>query len=63
VTLRLLGITIEDEWNLQLLHSFCNRVKRDRLTAQALDLAAAHGITLTGVPMEGTQNQDRIGIH
>jgi 5-methylcytosine-specific restriction endonuclease McrA len=41
------GFVIEEDWNLQLLHSSCNRSKSDRITAQALRLAAAHGIELT----------------
>lgn len=41
------GIVIEEDWNLQLLHASCNRSKRERITAQAVALAAEHGIELT----------------
>jgi 5-methylcytosine-specific restriction endonuclease McrA len=41
------GFVIEDEWNLQVLHDVCNLSKSDRITPQALALAAEHGITLT----------------
>ena len=41
------GFIIEDEWNLQALHAFCNRSKSDKVTPRALALAAEHGITLT----------------
>jgi len=40
------GVVIEDDWNIQLLHAICNIVKRDRITPQALSLAAEHGITI-----------------
>lgn len=40
------GLVIEDEWNLQLLHARCNQQKSDRITPQAVSLAAAHGLTL-----------------
>lgn len=33
----------DEDWNLQLLHSRCNHVKGDRLTAEAIDLAAQYG--------------------
>lgn len=33
----------DEDWNLQLLHSRCNHVKGDRLTAEAITLAAQHG--------------------
>lgn len=35
------------EWNLQVLHGPCNREKWDRITPQALALAATHDIALT----------------
>ena len=41
------GVVIEAEWNLQVLHQRCNRVKFAKITPQALALAAAHGINLT----------------
>ena len=40
------GVVIEDDWNLRLLHSFCNRTKYAKITPEALALAAEHGITL-----------------
>jgi hypothetical protein len=46
VTLRTLGRAIDEEWNLQVLHGSCNRSKGDKFTAQALDLAAVHGLAL-----------------
>lgn len=40
-----------EPWNMQVLHSDCNRAKRDRLTPRALTLAAEHGLRLlTGTP-------------
>lgn len=40
------GLVIEDEWNLQLLHGRCNQQKADRITPQAIELAAEHGLVL-----------------
>ena len=34
-------------WNLQLLHTECNSAKGKTITAEALDLAAAHGVTIS----------------
>lgn len=36
----------DEQWNLQLLHDSCNRAKRDKLTPQALALAAERGISI-----------------
>ncbi|MGI9005370.1 MAG: HNH endonuclease [Streptosporangiaceae bacterium] len=33
-------------WNLQLLHQECNSAKGKKITAEALDLADAHGVTI-----------------
>ena len=33
-------------WNLQLLHQECNSSKGKQITAEALDLAGAHGVTI-----------------
>src|ERR1700757_1037798 len=34
-------------WNLQLLHQECNSAKGKKITAEALDLADAHGVTIS----------------
>lgn len=34
-------------WNLQLLHQECNSAKGKKITADALDLADAHGVTIS----------------
>ena len=34
-------------WNLQLLHQECNSAKGKELTAEALELADAHGVTIS----------------
>ena len=34
-------------WNLQLLHGGCNSAKGEKLTAEALELAGAHGVTVS----------------
>jgi HNH endonuclease len=34
-------------WNLQLLHGECNSAKGTKITAEALELADAHGVTIT----------------
>jgi hypothetical protein len=34
-------------WNLQLLHQECNSAKGKKITAEALELADAHGVTIT----------------
>ena len=34
-------------WNLQLLHSECNSAKGSKITAEALELAGAHGVTIS----------------
>jgi hypothetical protein len=34
-------------WNLQLLHAECNSAKGKKITAEALDLADAHGVTIS----------------
>jgi hypothetical protein len=34
-------------WNLQLLHGECNSAKGTRLTTEALELADAHGVTVS----------------
>jgi len=34
-------------WNLQLLHQECNSVKGKKITAEALELAAAHDVTIS----------------
>ena len=34
-------------WNLQLLHSECNSAKGAKITAEALELAGAHGVTIS----------------
>ncbi|HET7013030.1 MAG TPA: HNH endonuclease signature motif containing protein [Streptosporangiaceae bacterium] len=34
-------------WNLQLLHSECNSAKGKKITAEALDLAGAHDVTIS----------------
>ena len=33
-------------WNRQLLHGVCNKRKSSKLTAEAIELAALHAITL-----------------
>lgn len=38
----------DETWNYQVLHTPCNREKRDSVTPRALELAAEHDITLTG---------------
>jgi 5-methylcytosine-specific restriction endonuclease McrA len=40
------GLVIEEDWNFQLLHGRCNQQKSDRITAQAVALAAEHGLVL-----------------
>lgn len=44
------GVIIEDEWNLQALHQSCNLSKHDKITPQALTLAAEHGMLLGNQP-------------
>lgn len=39
-------LPIEEDWNLQLAHARCNQEKSDRVTPQAIELAAAHGLGL-----------------
>lgn len=34
-------------WNLQLLHKECNSAKGEKITAEALELADAHGVTIS----------------
>jgi len=34
-------------WNLQLLHQQCNSAKGKKITAEALELADAHGVTIS----------------
>jgi hypothetical protein len=34
-------------WNLQLLHAECNSAKGKKITAEALELAGAHGVTVS----------------
>lgn len=34
-------------WNLQLLHADCNSAKGNKITAEALDLADAHAVTIS----------------
>ena len=34
-------------WNLQLLHTECNSAKGKKITAEALDLAAAHDVAIS----------------
>jgi hypothetical protein len=34
-------------WNLQLLHSECNSAKGSKITAEALELAGAHDVTIS----------------
>jgi hypothetical protein len=34
-------------WNLQLLHGECNSAKGSKITAEALELAGAHGVTVS----------------
>ena len=34
-------------WNLQLLHQECNSAKGKKITAEALELADAHGVTIS----------------
>jgi hypothetical protein len=34
-------------WNLQLLHQDCNSAKGKKITAEALDLADAHDVTIS----------------
>lgn len=34
-------------WNLQLLHGECNSAKGTKITAEALELASAHGVTIS----------------
>jgi hypothetical protein len=34
-------------WNLQLLHSECNSAKGSKITAEALELAGAHGVMIS----------------
>jgi hypothetical protein len=34
-------------WNLQLLHQVCNSAKGHKITAGALELAGAHGVTIS----------------
>lgn len=43
---RSLGLAIEEDWNLQILHGRCNQQKADRITPQAIALAADHGLVL-----------------
>jgi hypothetical protein len=33
-------------WNLQILHAACNSAKGTKVTAEALELADAHGVTI-----------------
>ena len=33
-------------WNLQLLHQACNSAKGTKITAEAMELAGAHGVTI-----------------
>lgn len=40
------GFVIEEDWNFQLLHARCNQAKSDRITPQAIALAAEHGLAL-----------------
>jgi hypothetical protein len=35
------------QWNLQLLHAGCNSAKGKQITAEALELAGAHDVTIT----------------
>ena len=44
-------------WNLQLLHGPCNSAKGNKVTAEALELADAHGVTI-GMSVE----QYRAGV-
>lgn len=37
----------DEDWNVRVLHGPCNRAKSDRITPEALVLAAGHGIELT----------------
>jgi 5-methylcytosine-specific restriction endonuclease McrA len=46
VAIAVTGRIINDEWNMDVLHAACNRVKGDSLTPRAIALAAAHGISL-----------------
>lgn len=39
-------LVIEEDWNLQLTHARCNQEKSDRLTPQAVRLAAERGLVL-----------------
>ena len=34
-------------WNLQLLHAECNSAKGKKITAEALELAGAHGVSIS----------------
>ncbi len=34
-------------WNLQLLHQECNSAKGKKITAEALELADAHGVLIS----------------
>ena len=34
-------------WNLQLLHQECNSAKGHQITAEALELAGVHGVTIS----------------
>src|SRR6185437_4833812 len=34
-------------WNLQLLHRECNSAKGEKITAEALELAGVHGVTVS----------------
>ena len=40
------GVIVEDEWNLRALHARCNVSKGSQITADAIELAASHGMTL-----------------
>jgi hypothetical protein len=43
---RLFGFTIHADWNLQALHPPCNQAKGESATAEAVRVAAVHGLDL-----------------
>jgi hypothetical protein len=44
-------------WNLQLLHCECNSAKGKKITAEALELAGAHGVSIS---MDIAQYRDEV---
>lgn len=48
----------DEPWNLQPLHKHCNRVKGNKLTGPARELARQHGISLTPRKQRAAQPTD-----